>query len=867
MSKEYTDQKLEQAAIRQLSWTSKFLPETEAGKAALVNKVNELKTWKETEPQKLEDLINETDAREKFLINTEKHFNETVDKVKQFVEAKKNCLTTEGLFDADTNEFYKRTYEKLSSLIKAGKEKATSSRKKALIVIGEIHGYYPKKDNEGKPRQYGDDRSLVAELMALHIAKENNISDCISETTEKINYSKLGYLEGKTRPVGGNKHLPIQAFRFADELGMKVHDACDPMHGKTEKAGSPERTDAMDEGVKSCMQKDVGREGAIMLAGGFHIKHLTENLREQYTVIPINAVFHHEDEKALNTTDKQWYVNPSDVAILGASQQDRNKYYTIVVEQQSEAKKNLPTIGIISPSSDMPGIREGGKAFLKSRGYEVNELTKLSTPEGTRLANNPYAAAAEIIKMSDEVDVLWANHGGEYASKVAELLYQYGSNPKEYLALRANNPITGEKLEYGQYAKEGFPSNPPTIVGYSDITNIQNVLGQFGFPSIYAPNLEHLENDHSFNKTMEILQNPESTSINGLEAIIPTVQPQKIEGKIQSGCLDMLAGSVGTNWQFRADESTILAIEVVRSSKTTEKHLEKLKEAGALNNVTAIVVGKTMEPVTNYSNSLKTLGIPVFQLPDGKQFGHFGSRDMHTFQPIVNFANAIIDTESGTLAMGATADKKFLEERKSKTLEKKPFQKEKSDLSPIEVKDFNVFAIEYTLNAFDVAQASVKPTEKSDIYNVVGGDKNVIKELSENQFFKDKLDIVPTTDGATIRLVQEGEKVVQNGKEVAAIGFDKWEEPFKKEYDYYNQMQQAENKIISEKTTKQRIQNLDALDLATTVPISLKLKEAAKKIGAEISIKPKLNSETRNITNKSWLEKGNLFKPGDKGHI
>jgi len=229
-----------------------------------------------------------TDSQEKFLINTQVFFEETVADIERFLSAKENGQTTD-------NAFYEEIYRKLYEAILAGKAESDKSGQKLLIIIGEKHGYLGRgKDKNGNTfDKQGDNKSLVAELMALKIAKDFGIQNCISETVEKINYSQVGFLSGQTRPTGATRGLTMQTFKFAEKLGITINDGCDKNAIQNGVPVSPEeRCRLQNEGVKSIMEEVKG--DCIMVVGYSHISHLYLALHKDYKIVAVNAFFYDE---------------------------------------------------------------------------------------------------------------------------------------------------------------------------------------------------------------------------------------------------------------------------------------------------------------------------------------------------------------------------------------------------------------------------------------------------------------------------------------------------------------------------------------------------------------------------------------------
>jgi len=389
----------------------------------------------------------------------------------------------------------------------------------------------------------------------------------------------------------------------------------------------------------------------------------------------------------------------------------------ILDESQEQAQQPKSKIGIFIPSfnwntdNGIDYFRKMASANLQARGYDVVPIEKypLITPKADlfRCPQSHYAAAAEIIRMlhEDQPDVLWAIDGGQYAASAAQLLDEYGKDPKGYIEKYSKDPVTGQPIQYGVGAEGGFEAlqKKAAITGHSDVGHIQVVMKKYGFPSIYAPCLLAAhpephpissEQDKIFERTKDLFRTTDSTRLledpwfrqyileNGGKALEPTLgafaalkeniqEPiiqtgNKISGKIFTSTTTIVASSLGTDWQLELQEPSLLMLEIMGSPESRLiDELDSLKRAGALKNVKAIVFGVVPEPQDEYDIKLAQIkakaqdfDIPFYVLPKDKTFGHFKSSKGKEFLAYKDFTPLISDTpailDGGSLFIGNT---------------------------------------------------------------------------------------------------------------------------------------------------------------------------------------------------------------------
>ena len=272
---------------------------------------------------------------------------------------------------------------------------------------------------------------------------------------------------------------------------------------------------------------------------------------------------------------------------------------------------------------------------------------------GSDLANTPEQRARQIINFAQDLEVtaMWAVSGGESAPEVSKLLVEYGLNPAKYIEEHQVDPLSGQKLDYVIGAKSGFPQDRPlpTIVGMSDVSNIQIALAKFGFPSLYA-NVALLGSEFLTKAAESIFDTKAVSQFNGLIQVSDGELPAKISGPVYATVGGGLESSLRTYWQPNFLPNTVLMVEDVSGYQTLTQRLREAQNSGALENVQAIIIGNATGAGSKLSDGIPPevkafadeIGLPVFLVPDN-QFGHLKDKEP---TPIANFGVIEIDTSS-----------------------------------------------------------------------------------------------------------------------------------------------------------------------------------------------------------------------------
>ena len=271
------------------------------------------------------------------------------------------------------------------------------------------------------------------------------------------------------------------------------------------------------------------------------------------------------------------------------------------------------TIGVASPATGVfrRSEVERGVEWWESQGYRV----KLS--DGV-FSNDDWVAGAAESRARDlealfadrEVDIVQCFRGG-YGS--AQLI-----------------PF----LDFGIVA-----ANPKPFVGFSDITSLHESIRQrTGLATFYGPGLHSVGSKEASEFTREHLL----ARLRGETGEVPrppddpyvrALAGGRVSAPVVGGCLWLLAQTMGTPWEFRAEGAILFFEDVNLPGWQLDGILVQLAAAGKLDGVAGVVVGeiansefpearsgfprlKSLEEVLE--NRLGGLGVPVlYGLPLG----------------------------------------------------------------------------------------------------------------------------------------------------------------------------------------------------------------------------------------------------------
>lgn len=137
------------------------------------------------------------------------------------------------------------------------------------------------------------------------------------------------------------------------------------------------------------------------------------------------------------------------------------------------------------------------------------------------------------------------------------------------------------------------PTNKAVPIGFSDITALHLMLGQYNVPCIHAAMAKHIAEYKKNYASVDALQ----TLMTGepLHYEIPPHplnRPGKVEALLRGGNLSVLYGLQGTPYALRTDEPCILFLEDVgERAYAIDRMLNNLRLSGVLRKIKGLVVG------------------------------------------------------------------------------------------------------------------------------------------------------------------------------------------------------------------------------------------------------------------------------------
>jgi len=297
------------------------------------------------------------------------------------------------------------------------------------------------------------------------------------------------------------------------------------------------------------------------------------------------------------------------------------------------------TIAVISPASaPKPEKLKRGLVYLKSKGFKIKEgphlwgKNKYLSGHGTEQLSDLHWAFAD-----DEVDLIICSRGG------------YGT--PRYL----------DDLDY-----ELITANPKFLVGYSDITALQNALGiETGLVTISGAMVAVEMADEngidpytesSFWKLLmepmsgQVLQNPEDMPVK-------TISGGKGEGPIVGGCLSLFNNLMGTPYFPDVSGGIMVLEDIGENVQHLDRMLSQFKMAGFFHgeqSINGLMLGQFIDTWENADEDdfeleeliQDIIGEVDFPIISNLAYGH-NMRKM----ALPLGARAVLDGETGSLTL------------------------------------------------------------------------------------------------------------------------------------------------------------------------------------------------------------------------
>jgi muramoyltetrapeptide carboxypeptidase len=231
-------------------------------------------------------------------------------------------------------------------------------------------------------------------------------------------------------------------------------------------------------------------------------------------------------------------------------------------------------IGVVAPASPVHSRSdvERGVRRWQARGYRVKVSPQVYVIDGY-MAGTGRERAADLMAMVEdpEVDALQVVHGGFGSTKLIEHL--------EFDSIRA-------------HAKP--------LIGRSDITALHCAIAAYaGLVTFYGPGLADIAPPRGSDFTAAAVERAlGSKQALGVLAAHPsdpflrTIAGGRVSAPLAGGCLWPLCKTIGTPWQPDLRGKVFFVEEVGEPPWSMDAHLTHLAQAGVLDGVAGVVVGR-----------------------------------------------------------------------------------------------------------------------------------------------------------------------------------------------------------------------------------------------------------------------------------
>ena len=230
------------------------------------------------------------------------------------------------------------------------------------------------------------------------------------------------------------------------------------------------------------------------------------------------------------------------------------------------------TVGVIAPAGHVdPDALDRGVDALRSFGFRV--------VEGKAVRSRRRFAAGSVDERVRDLQAFWDD------DRIAGIVCARGG---------AGGGWVAEKLD-----AKAMAARPKVFMGYSDITFFHSLLNGHGLVTFHGPMVakhdfaDGLVDEASFRAAVAGEGAPYET----VPAAMRVLRPGTAEGRLQGGCLSILAAGAGTPFALRPDPAgTILFLEdLYEAPYRIDRYLMQLRRSGALAGVRGIVFGEMLE--------------------------------------------------------------------------------------------------------------------------------------------------------------------------------------------------------------------------------------------------------------------------------
>jgi len=339
-----------------------------------------------------------------------------------------------------------------------------------------------------------------------------------------------------------------------------------------------------------------------------------------------------------------------------------------------ELLKDDDTVGVIYPCRATPGFRDEYRQLIEAFGFTaLLPEEEMTNPLGYayephyQYSGDPVLRAWQIVKMlyNDEVKALWSANGGTGAAEVVAQLVAFDRKPMHFIetnGLDASDRLREDIESNLKQNRRGLPKRGIPLVGYSNNGQLQVYLGQMGIVTPFYGSTLHaggplqLERLEYLEEVAAALKGKGHAVFEGVKCI--NREEETIKGVLYATSASEFA--LKRPWQLNCGSNTILAIEdtgltetpeeLISSTQALAKLLCDAKEAKALDNVSAILIGSCgwdyQMPDADTLLSKFVDDIPIYFMNNKDHaFGHYAGR-----KTMMCYSTAIL--EGGKLEIG-----------------------------------------------------------------------------------------------------------------------------------------------------------------------------------------------------------------------
>jgi muramoyltetrapeptide carboxypeptidase len=180
----------------------------------------------------------------------------------------------------------------------------------------------------------------------------------------------------------------------------------------------------------------------------------------------------------------------------------------------------------------------------------------------------------------------------------ADELFRFFADPKVRAVFFARGGYGTQRILH-LLDLEAIRSDPKVVLGYSDITALHSFLNRHGIGgTFYGVNIaRHFK--QAAKSTVELLvravtDNKPLGQLTSRGA--KTLKSGIAEGPLAGGCLSLIAGGIGTNFDLPTEDCILFLEDVLEPVYKYDRMLNHLKLAGKLRGVRAIVFGTMTLP-------------------------------------------------------------------------------------------------------------------------------------------------------------------------------------------------------------------------------------------------------------------------------